>query len=341
MIRLIIDKYIPFIRETVETAPGWQNVQISPMEPEEMTPSAVRDADALIVRTRTRIDRTLLQGSRVRFVATATIGYDHIDAEYCREAGITWTACPGCNAQAVCDYIAEVLDELCPYGPTLTDNAEKQDIMPAIPPMKSDESACIGVVGIGHVGSLVADMAEQRGWRVLRNDPPKHIGVTLDEIARNCHVITFHTPLTTDGDYPTHHLCDEAFLRCCRPDALIINAARGGVVDEAALLRTGHPCVIDTWEDEPHLNPTLLQHASRASFHIAGYSVEGKYNASRMCLDAFQHYFALPPCQIDKKAVSLQQKYGDHAPGWLRRVSDQLKAQPERFEQLRKQYKLR
>lgn len=318
---LIIDKYIPFVKETIgqTVLPDWQQVQVSALEPEEITPQAVRNADALMVRTRTKINRELLEGSSVRLVATATIGYDHIDQDYCRKTGIAWLSCPGCNAQAVCDYVEEaLLEQKMPL------NAKK-----------------IGIVGVGHVGTLVAQMAERYGMQVLLNDPPRNIGVSLDEIAHSCDVITFHTPLTRDGQYPTYHLCDEAFLQQCKPEALIINAARGGVVDEMALLRTKHPCVIDTWENEPRLNRDLLQVAQFASYHIAGYSVQGKYNASQTCLTAFQQQFGLSPLLIDKKAVTLQQKYGDSASGWLKRVSEELKAHPDRFEQLRKQYKLR
>lgn len=318
---LVIDKYIPFICDTIRqaSAEDWQQVQVLPLDAEEITPSVVRDADALFVRTRTQINAALLAQSSVRLVATATIGYDHIDQDFCRRAGIRWVSCPGCNAQAVCDYIEEALLTLQT-------------------PLKAKK---IGVVGVGHVGSLVAEMAERHGMQVLLNDPPRHIGVSLDEIAQTCDIITFHTPLTRSGDYPTYHLCDAAFLRRCRPDTLIINAARGGVVDEAALLAAGQPCVIDTWENEPRLNRELLQFAALASFHIAGYSVQGKYNASQTCLDAFWQQFGLSPLQIDKKVVPLQQKYGDSASGWLSRVSDALKAHPDQFEQLRKQYRLR
>ncbi len=318
---LVIDKYIPFIEKTIEhtSLPDWQKVQVLPLEPEEITPQTVRNADALMIRTRTRINRDLLDGSSVRLVATATIGYDHIDRDYCREAGVAWLSCPGCNAQAVCDYIEEALLE------------QKT-------PLKSKK---IGIVGVGHVGTLVAKMAERYGMQVLLNDPPRRIGVSLDEIAHNCDIITFHTPLTRDGQYPTYHLCNETFLAQCRPDALIINAARGGIVDETALLYSKHPCIIDTWENEPRLNNNLLQTSLLASYHIAGYSVQGKYNASQTCLTAFAQQFGLTPLLIDKKAVTLQQKYGDSATGWLQRVSEALKAQPDRFEQLRKQYKLR
>ncbi len=337
--RIVIDKYIPFIQETVAVAAAsaatadtssaavsssaaldaWRGVEVLPLEPEEITPAVVRNADALIVRTRTKVNAALLAESRVQFVATATIGYDHIDRDYCQSAGIEWLSCPGCNAQAVCDYVEEALNELkIPFN-----------------------SAKIGIVGVGNVGTLVARMAEARGAEILLSDPPKNIGVSLDEIARNCDVVTFHTPLTHDGAYPTYHLCDAAFLSACKTGTLIINAARGGVVDENALLQSGHPCVIDTWEGEPQINRALLAQSCLASFHIAGYSVQGKYNASQRCLDALARHFALPSLLIDQKAVSLQQKSGDNRAGWLGRVSQLLKSHPADFEVLRKGYRLR
>lgn len=311
--RVIIDKYIPFVQEVL--APY---AEVTALEPEAITAAAVRDADALIIRTRTKVDGSLLEGSAVQFVATATIGYDHIDTNYCDEHGIYWMSCPGCNAQAVCDYIEECLCEL------------------AVP-----EYSMVGVVGVGHVGSLVAKMAERKGYNVLLNDPPKNIGQSIREIEEKCDFITFHTPIMRAGLYPTYHLCDEDFLRHCKPNAIIVNAARGGVVDEAALLASGKRFVLDTWENEPHMNAEVVMRAELASFHIAGYSMEGKLNASQMCLDAFSAHFGTPILSIDKKVVSLHADYGDSASGWLRRVSDQLKAQPDRFEQLRKQYKLR
>lgn len=291
-------------------------MDICPMKPEEIDASAVKNADVLVVRTRTKVNEALLRGSNVKLVCTATIGFDHIDTAYCESHGIRWMSCPGCNAQAVCDYIEEALDATHAQG-------------------------TIGIVGVGHVGSLVAKMAERRGLKVLLNDPPKKIGVSLDFIAQNCDIITFHTPLTKDEPYPTFHLCDEAFLSKCKPNALIINAARGGVVDEQALLRSGHPFILDTWENEPHIDTEVLNHALLASMHIAGYSIEGKKNASQACLDAISQEFCLPILKCENFLVPLQPISGDSAPGWLARVSEQLKAAPDNFEQLRKQYKLR
>ena len=314
--RIIIDKGIPFLEGVFGSG-----ITALHLPPEEITSETVREADALFVRTRTRIDRALLEGSKVRFVATATIGFDHIDQAYCQEAGIHWVSCPGCNAQAVCDYVEE-----------------------AISSMKSDKTELtVGIVGYGHVGKLVAQMAEKKGYKTLISDPPLGIGEALHTIAPLCDVITFHTPLTHEGKYPTYHLCDANILRLCQPNTLIINAARGGVIDEKALcdILTDNgqlSTVIDCWDGEPEINKTLLNMVDMASFHIAGYSIQGKMRASEMCLHAFCEFFSLPILSINKKVVPL---HGDSEKGWLLRITEQLKATPSHFEQLRKQYRLR
>ncbi len=309
--RIVCDAHIPFLLEAVQKA--WPQVEIIPLKPEEIDASAVKDADVLVVRTRTKVNETLLADSNVQLVCTATIGYDHIDTAYCESQGIRWMSCPGCNAQAVCDYIEEALQETQAQG-------------------------TIGIVGVGHVGSLVAKMAERRGMKVLLNDPPKGIGVSLDFIAQNSDIITFHVPL----DKTTYHLCDDTFLNKCKPDAFIINAARGGVVDEQALLRSGHPFILDTWENEPNIHPEILAKALLASMHIAGYSVAGKRNASQMCLNAIAELFNLQKIDISKsRGLDISKQKGDTAPGWISRISDQLKADPTAFEALRKAYPLR
>lgn len=320
--KVVIDSHIPFIVDAVRNE--WPNVDICPMELEQIDALSVRNADVLIVRTRTKINASLLDGSRARLVCTATIGFDHIDTAYCESHGIRWVSCPGCNAQAVCDYIEEAIEEYLTaqrsYSATVLRCSD----------------LTLGVVGVGHVGSLVAQMAERRGMKVLLNDPPKGIGKSLDFIAQNSDIITFHVPL----DDSTRHMCDESFLAQCNPNALIINAARGGVVDETALLHSGHPYILDTWENEPNINPTVLQHALLASVHIAGYSAQGKRNASQMCLDEIAATFGLKPIDISK-FPNLAKEKGDSAPGWISRISSQLKANPTSFEALRRTYPLR
>ena len=313
---IITDAHIPFLVEAVRCE--WPEVDICPLKPEQIDAEAVRHADVLVVRTRTQVNKSLLSGSQVRLVCTATIGFDHIDTEFCDRQGIRWISCPGCNAQAVCDYIEEAIEEYSAIS--------------------HQHSAVIGIVGVGHVGSLVAKMAEAKGFQVLLNDPPKGIGVSLDEIAQNSDIITFHTPL----DKSTYHLCDETFLQQCKQGALIINAARGGIVNEQALLSSGHPYILDTWENEPDINAEVLAKAQLASMHIAGYSVEGKRNASQMCLDEIADLFHLKRIDIStSRDLVISKEKGDSASGWISRISSQLKSHPTGFESLRKSYPLR
>lgn len=306
--RILIDRYVPFLQGVLD-----ELAEVVMLEPEQFTPARVKDADALIVRTRTRCSATLLDGSRVQFIATATIGTDHIDLDYCQQHGIRVVSCPGCNAKAVCDYIEEALIEVV---------------------KGSFDKLSIGVVGLGNVGKRVYRMARSHGMRVVINDPL----LKYDGDVTQCDIITFHTPLTYGGEHPTWHMCDEDFLSRCNPDALIINAARGGVVDEQALLRSGHPFIIDTWEGEPKINRDVLENALLASYHIAGYSVAGKRNASRTCLEALCEHFKFHQLPLNKKEIT---EHGDSEPGWLKRITAQLKANPGDFEQLRKEYKLR
>ena len=313
--KIVFDAHIPFLKEAVQNE--WPEVEICSMEPEQITSSVIRDADVLVVRTRTKVDAHLLTGSSVKMVCTATIGYDHIDTAFCKSHHIRWTACPGCNAQAVCNYIEQVLEELQAFHNPSHDT--------------------IGIVGVGQVGSLVARMAERRGLKVLLNDPPKGIGVSLDDIANNCDIITFHVPL----DKTTYRMCDEAFLAKCKPNALIINAARGAIVEEQALLNSGHPYVLDTWTNEPHIDPTVLEHAQLASMHIAGYSVQGKRNASQMCLNSIAEQFGLNPIDISSYHYHGKATKTNSNEPWLAAISSQLKADPTAFESLRKAYPLR
>lgn len=305
--RVLIDKYVPLLHGVLDSY-----AEVSFLEPEQFTPANVQDADALIIRTRTRCNAELLEGSRVQFIATATIGTDHIDQAYCQSRGIKVVSCPGCNAQAVCDYVEEAISS----QPTAVSGQQT-----------------IGIVGVGHVGSKVRAMVERRGWRVVLHDPP--LGLLGD--LTDCDIITFHTPLTRTRQWPTYHMCDAAFLSRCKPGALIINAARGGVVDEQALINSNHPFILDTWEGEPNINTQVMDRALLASFHIAGYSVEGKRNASRMCLEALCEHFGLPQLRLQQSRI----EHGDNQPGWLQRVSDALKANPQAFEQLRQEYRLR
>lgn len=320
--KVVIDHKIPYIKEAI----GRIADETVFLPGESFTPEAVRDADALIVRTRTRCDRRLLEGSRVKFIATATIGFDHIDTAYCREAGIVWTNCPGCNAGSVEQYIHSVL--------LLLQEKKGLDL----------QKATLGIVGVGHVGSRVKRMAEELGMKVLLNDPPRADRgeegfVDLQTIIRKCDVITFHTPLNREGKYSTYHLVNEDLLFSLERTPFIINASRGEVVDTASLLAAlaagkVKDAIIDTWEYEPRISRELLAVAFLATPHIAGYSADGKANATRMSLEALCKFFHIDadfdivppegPCDYDPT-----------------RDSEWLKASPDKFEWFRGNYPVR
>lgn len=320
--KVVIDHKIPYIKEAIEKIAD----EVVFLPGNAFTPEAVKDADALIVRTRTRCNRELLEGSQVKFIATATIGYDHIDTAYCQEAGITWTNCPGCNAGSVEQYIHSTLCLL----------KEKKGL--------DLKKATLGIVGVGHVGSRVKRMAESLGMKVLLNDPPRagrgeEGFVDLPTILRECDVITFHTPLNREGKYATYHLVDEDLLFSLERTPFIINASRGEVVDTASLLAALAAgkikgAVIDTWEYEPRISRELLEVAFLATPHIAGYSADGKANATRMSLEALCKFFDM---EADFQIVPPEGPC-DYDPT---RDSEWLKAAPEKFEWFRGNYPVR
>ena len=320
--KVIVDNKIPYIKEAINRIAD----EVVFLPGADFTKEAVKDADALIVRTRTRCNRELLEGTQVKFIATATIGYDHIDTEYCREAGITWTNCPGCNAGSVEQYVRSVLG--------LLQRKKGLDL----------KNATIGVVGVGHVGSRVARMAKLLGMRVLLNDPPRadkgESGfVDLATIARECDVITFHTPLIQEGIYRTYHLVDKDFLFSLKRAPYLINSSRGEVVDTASLLASlaagkVKDVVIDTWENEPRISRDLLEAAFLATPHIAGYSADGKANATRMSLEALCRFFGM---EVEFEIIPPEGP-SDYDPT---RDSEWLKADPEKFEWFRGNYPIR
>lgn len=332
-LRLVVDDKIPYLHGqaeklgTVHYLPG-----------AAITDADVREADVLIVRTRTRCDRALLEGSSVKFVATATIGFDHLDTDYLNKAGIGWANCPGCNAASVGQYVSTSLIRLARAGFVRLDQCR------------------VGIVGVGHVGAAVDKAVRALGCTTLLCDPPRaeveHLPdfVPMDTIYREADVITFHTPLTREGRWATLHLAD--FSRMVRRP-VVINAARGEVVDNGAWLQALQDgkvsaAVVDTWENEPRISPSLLERAFIATPHIAGYSADGKATGSRMALEAVARYFhrdvtfdiqppALPASLVPAddpldRALQLYDPLTDTAT---------LKAHPERFEWLRGNYPLR
>ena len=277
--KIVVDDKIPYIRETICQLAD-ETVFLSGAA---ITADDVRDADVLVVRTRTRCNRQLLEGSKVQLVVTATIGYDHIDTQWLQEAGIRWTNCPGCNSGSVAQYVECALLLL-----------EQQKGL-------SLHESTIGIVGCGHVGSKVKAVAERLGMQVLVCDPllDNPSFVSLDEIERRCEVITFHVPLTREGQYATWHMADEDFFHRLPRVPYIINTSRGEVVDNQALLKAlqdgrVRDAIIDVWEHEPHPDAALLDKVFIGTPHIAGYSADGKTNADNMVIDAICQHFCLP-----------------------------------------------
>lgn len=347
--KLIIDDKIPFLRGVAERfgtcvyLPGHQ-----------ISAEDVRDADVLIVRTRTNVNRALLEGSKVQLVVTATIGYDHIDTDYLAEADIAWHNCPGCNATSVAQYVRNSL--LLAAAAGHIDPRFAQGTLPA------NEPLTVGIVGVGHVGGAVAELLEKEGCRILRCDPPKGEAYTLADLAREADVITFHTPLTREGEHATFHLANTAFFESLSRQPFFLNSSRGECVDTEALkaaLRNGKiaAAAIDTWENEPHPDPELLEAAFIATPHIAGYSADGKANGSQMALEAVARHFGLPiDFQIQPPALpegfayttsfTPSQNLSSTAAEHLRLYhpfadSYALKAHPEAFEYQRGNYPLR
>ncbi|WP_312669113.1 4-phosphoerythronate dehydrogenase PdxB, partial [Stutzerimonas nitrititolerans] len=241
--------------------------------------AALGDSEVLLVRSVTRVDRELLEGSRVRFVGTCTIGTDHLDLDYFEEAGIAWASAPGCNARGVVDYVLGSLLALAEgEGVELADRR-------------------YGVVGAGEVGGRLVEVLRGLGWNVRVCDPPRQARETgefvgLDEIIEECDVISLHTPLILEGEHATFHLLDQARLERLRPGAWLINASRGAVVDNAALReqlaqRPDIQAVLDVWEDEPQVDVALAELCWIATPHIAGYSLDGKLRGTAQIYQAF------------------------------------------------------
>ena len=327
--KIVVDDKIPYIRETICQLAD-ETVFLSGAA---ITADDVRDADVLVVRTRTRCNRQLLEGSKVQLVVTATIGYDHIDTQWLQEAGIRWTNCPGCNSGSVAQYMECALLLL-----------EQQKGL-------SLHESTIGIVGCGHVGSKVKAVAERLGMQVLVCDPllDNPSFVSLDEIERRCEVITFHVPLTREGQYATWHMADEDFFCRLARVPYIINTSRGEVVDNQALLKAlqdgrVRDAIIDVWEHEPHPDAALLDKVFIGTPHIAGYSADGKTNADNMVIDAICQHFGLPhPGIIAPPALPSDFKYTGSPLDLYNPMIDsqKLKADASQFEQLRNNYPLR
>ncbi|KPQ30327.1 MAG: erythronate-4-phosphate dehydrogenase [Marinobacter excellens HL-55] len=254
----------------------------------------VVDADVLLVRSVTRVNQELLEGTRVRFVGTATIGTDHIDLDWLKTRGIRFAAAPGCNASSVAEYVLSVISLF----------AERRGL-------DDWTTLSVGVVGVGNVGGELAQILERLGFEVRLCDPPRQESesdsglpfVSLAD-ALECDVVTLHTPLTRNQPNATQHMLSDQHLAMMGADQLLINAGRGEVIDSAALLRRldqpDAPLVaLDVWEQEPGISPDLVDKTWLATPHIAGYSLEGKMQGTEMIYQAMCQFMGLP---VRKKA---------------------------------------
>jgi erythronate-4-phosphate dehydrogenase len=318
----------------------------------KITANDVRDADAVFTRTRTKCNEALLKESRVTLIATATIGYDHIDTDYCDASGIRWVNAPGCNSGSVQQYLTATLVTL----------AYRRNL-------KLSELT-LGVIGVGNVGRKVAHAAQALGMRVLLNDPPRadkegaEAFSSLDYLLTESDIVTCHTPLTKEAPHPTYHLASTSFFDRMKKGAVFINTSRGSVTDSQALKYAIHTklsdYILDVWEGEPLIDLSLLADAFIGTPHIAGYSSDGKANGTAACVREFCRFFELNelidwhpasiPCPPMPTAFSLDgtgksdeqvlfEAVTHTYPLW--EDSDCLKNSPETFEEQRGGYWIR
>ena len=275
--------------------------------------ATVEQADVLLVRSVTNVNRALLEGSKVRFVGTCTIGTDHLDLDYFNEAGICWSSAPGCNARGVVDYVLGSLMTLAEIeGADLTQRT-------------------YGVVGAGEVGGRLIKVLKGLGWNVKVCDPPRQAAeggdyVSLEQIIEQCDVISLHTPLTRSGASATWHLFDQQRLQQLKQGAWLINAARGPVVDNVALRevlleREDLQAVLDVWEKEPEVDPALAELCVLATPHIAGYSLDGKQRGTAQIYQAYCAFSGQPAAiqlsdLLPATWLSEVSLHGDSDPAW-------------------------
>ena len=333
--RIVADNKIPFLKGVFEP---WAEVTYLPGK--AIDAAAVKEADALIVRTRTRCDRALLEHSRVRHIATATIGFDHIDVPEVEALGITWNNAPGCNAASVGQYMACALQTL---GIDL-------------------EGKTLGVIGVGHVGTIVAAYAENLGMKVLRNDPPRQAAgergfSSLDEVLECSDIVTLHVPLEYGGPFPTFHMAGKFFFDRMKKGGFFFNASRGEAAETAALkaaLRQGRlsGAALDVWENEPDIDRELLDMCHIGTMHIAGYSADGKANGTAASVRAAAAALGIPeladwsPAEMPEPPQTVRFPFTSVKEALLhtydpREDSARLRAAPEQFEELRGSYPVR
>ena len=338
--KIIADQEIPYLKGVLESV-----ADITYLPSTDITKHRIREADALMIRTRTKSNKNLLEGTDVRFIASATSGIDHVDTTFCRSAGIEVRNAPGCNSSAVAQYI----------GSSLMNIFRAENRRP--------EQLTLGIIGVGHVGKKVSDLAQSLGMSVLLNDPPRQRiegdkqFTPLVDLIKKSDIITLHVPFNRDGIDKTEHLVNEAFLRRMQPKGWLINASRGEVTSSQALLKAPESIklILDVWENEPHIDNQLLKRTRLGTPHIAGYSVNGKANATMQSVRALSSFFGLGvenyvpkiPLPADDVIVPKGLNPMEKLSSAVLRTYDighddkMLKNNPEAFEMFRKDYRCR
>ncbi len=345
MIRIVADDKIPFLKGALESF-----ASVTYMPGKQINRDALIKTDALLVRTRTTCNAELLEGTSVKFIASATIGFDHIDTDYCREKKIEWTNAPGCNSSSVQQYIASAILRIAGES----DNNLRE--------------MTLGIVGVGNVGSKVEKLARLLGINVLLNDPPRERQekginfVSLDRILRESDIISLHVPLNMDGEDKTWHMFDRETIEKVKAGSWLINSSRGEVIETEALKSAVTDdklsgVIVDVWEKEPEIDIPLMHMSYLATPHIAGYSSDGKANGTAMAVRALGKWFSIPidnwfpgnvpqpanpKISIDgsKEDIEILKKAVFHS---YNIVEDDVKLRfdPSRFEKIREEYPVR
>ena len=280
--KIVADDKIPFLRGALENF-----AEIMYVPGKQITREMIGDADALLIRTRTKCNESLLSGTNVKFIGTATIGYDHIDTRFCDAGNIYWTNAPGCNSSSVQQYITAALLKM--------ENDHHYDL----------KEKTIGIVGVGNVGAKVEKAARILGMNVILNDPPRarteggNSFVPLEHLLNESDIVTAHVPLCISGEDKTYHMFDERILRKMKKGAWFFNSSRGEVTQTDDLMkvlasRKLRGAVIDVWENEPDIDLVLMSMTYISTPHIAGYSTDGKANGTAMVVNSLCRFFNLP-----------------------------------------------
>jgi len=308
--KIAADKNILFAKEAFSTLG-----EVNLFDSDEITNENIRDFDVLLVRSTVKVNKELIEHTKIKFVGSAVAGTDHIDLDYLQEHKIGFSSAAGCNARSVVEYVLTAIYAFCEHTPSADNTAatplhkgefsptklcnssqtianESSPLCKGVARVLSRDGVCptVGIIGVGNIGGKVAEILQNLGIKTISNDPPKKLFTPLDEIAKNSDIITIHTPL----DKTTEGLLGKDFFAKMKPDALLIQASRGAVCDEEALLNVKNK-IIDVWADEPNINWDLAQKSIFSTPHIAGHSYDGKINGTKIIYENCCAFFFEKP----------------------------------------------